>query len=66
MIRIPHPFGLPRATATPIHSTIAMTMFTRGIRNRMIHQTGFLAMFSIRKMLAIGIHASHPFAVLVF
>src|SRR5260370_3314910 len=66
IMRMPHQLGLPRASATPIQTMIMMMMFTRGIRKSTIHQIGFLAIFSSRMTLAMGIHASQGFSVLVF
>src|SRR3990172_3664761 len=37
---IPQMAPFPRASATPIQTRKAMTMLTRGTKNRMIHQTG--------------------------
>ena len=63
---MPHQFGLFRASAIPIQTITSMTIFTRGIRQRTIHQIGFLATFSIRMTLRIGIQANQPFSVFVF
>ena len=62
---MPHQLGLPRRSATAIHTMIAMIRLTNGIKKRTIHQTGFWATFNNRIMLAIGIHASQLFGVLV-
>ena len=44
IIRIPHQLGFPRASAMAIHRIMKITMFTNGIRQRMNHYSGFLAM----------------------
>jgi len=49
----------------PIHTIIAKTILTIGIKRSRIHHIGFLAMFNIKMMLAMGIQASHAFSVWV-
>src|SRR5215468_3079667 len=65
IVRMPHQLGFPRASAIAIHTIIAITMLSKGTRSRRNHHIGFLAMLSMRNRLAIGIQASHAFAVLV-
>jgi len=64
--KIPHQVGLLRTSAIAIQTMTMNTMLTSGIKNKTIHQIGFFAMFNIRMIFKIGIHANHAFSVFVF
>ena len=62
-VRIPHHLGLPTVSAMLIQTTMPITTFTKGIRKRKNHQSGFLAIASSRKMFVMGIHRNQSSGV---